>query len=304
MKSYTLDIKKVGAIENQSFEIKPFTILTGLTDNGEKDLLDLITDISFQGKMIIDHIFSHILHKYAITNLQATEEFEFDTHDIEKCLEQTCNQGHREFSIHIDKYEKFKMKGVYDSGNQIVTVNYNDGEPKVYHIDKKDWRYGKVMLIHYLNKNFRKNYKFPISHITFTSNVHPEDQVQEIDDIMKSYNKGIWQVIFTHSDYSLQRINQYIKLGVIYNKKKSIYKDLLKECNMNDSVLDIDDINHYFFDKQDNKLEVKNVKVDENGTSMVSFYNIVNQLTDNEHNIDDQLDNILYGTSEENVDNW
>jgi hypothetical protein len=122
------------------------------------------------------------------------------------------------------------------------------------------------------------------------SHLHPKNQEILIKYLVKAMNNGLKVLITTHSDYILERVNNFIRLNNITdegNKKK-----IMNNWNYDDDcLLDSDKINVYSFkNTKKYSFEAKKLNISKLGIEESDFEEINNKLYEES---DDILDGLL-----------
>lgn len=107
------------------------------------------------------------------------------------------------------------------------------------------------------------------------NHIHPKNQLILVKYLVKAINQGLNIVITTHSDYIVEKFNNFIRLG---NANDEIFKRLGYDKS---NILDYDDVNIYYFKKEGKydytaePLDINQTGFDEN-----SFYEVNTELYD------------------------
>ena len=107
------------------------------------------------------------------------------------------------------------------------------------------------------------------------NHIHPKNQLILVKYLVKAINQGLNIIITTHSDYIVEKFNNFIRLGSANNE---IFDKLgYDESN----ILDYGDVNIYNFKNVDKYTYVADsVDINETGFDENSFYDVNNELYD------------------------
>lgn len=132
------------------------------------------------------------------------------------------------------------------------------------------------------------------------AHLHPQMQLAVIDLLATCFNEGMMFQFTTHSDYVIQRINQLIKLNYIRLNSSDDFTQLCKMYGLSEqNCLDKNMIKVYFFElKEDGKIDVEDLNINDKGIPMVTFFDVVKNMT----SFEDHLDNVMEKIQSENAD--
>ncbi len=109
------------------------------------------------------------------------------------------------------------------------------------------------------------------------AHLHPANQLMIADLISMIVNAGGRVLITTHSDYIVSRINNNIKKFLLSKKKSKTFLDPQK-------------VSAYLFKKDNKRVEVQELSIDEQGISMENFEEVVSELLEESSLLDVKLE--------------
>lgn len=122
------------------------------------------------------------------------------------------------------------------------------------------------------------------------AHLHPSMQVAVADLVAAYKNKGAFFQITTHSDYFLARINQLIKLQEQEDQKEELAKEMSVPVI---AALDKKEVVAYYFYRNDKgKVEVRKLEVSVHGVPFATFYDVVNELQEQNDVLDAMLSKV------------
>ena len=138
---------------------------------------------------------------------------------------------------------------------------------------------------------FLKNLLMPNDLLIFEepeSHLHPDSQVKIAKVISKLIKKNLNLIITTHSDFLLQKINNYLKISVLPLEK-------IIEIFGEDLSIQADDvaINLFIRDDETNQTMVKMLEFDSFGLTEDIFYQITKELYQESSIIDELINRVL-----------
>ena len=107
------------------------------------------------------------------------------------------------------------------------------------------------------------------------NHIHPKNQLILVKYLVKAINKGLNIIITTHSDYIVEKFNNFIRLG---NANKKLFKKLGYEKN---NILNYENVSIYNFKKESEYSYITEpIEINETGFDENSFYEVNNELYD------------------------
>lgn len=123
------------------------------------------------------------------------------------------------------------------------------------------------------------------------AHLHPQMQIAMIDLLATCFNDGFLFQFTTHSDYVMQRINQLVKLEFIRKNDKKQFEKICEAFGLTERhCIKKEDVKVYFFEvNEDGNVEIDDLQVDKEGFPLVTFFEVVNEMTV----IEDALNNVI-----------
>lgn len=107
------------------------------------------------------------------------------------------------------------------------------------------------------------------------NHIHPKNQLILVKYLVKAINEGLNIIITTHSDYIVEKFNNFIRLG---NANDEIFEKLEYDKS---NILKYEDVSIYNFKKESKYNYVtESVEINETGFDENSFYEVNNELYD------------------------
>lgn len=123
------------------------------------------------------------------------------------------------------------------------------------------------------------------------AHLHPEMQIAVMDLLACCFSDGMQFQFTTHSDYIMQRVNQMIKLEYIRKKNSVEFKRICEQYRLSEHhCIKREDVKVYYFKADENgNVEIVDLVITEQGFPMVTFFNVVQAMSD----IEDNLNNVI-----------
>ncbi|MBR0272460.1 MAG: AAA family ATPase, partial [Methanobrevibacter sp.] len=116
--------------------------------------------------------------------------------------------------------------------------------------------------------------------------INPKNQLILVKYLVKAINEGLNIIITTHSDYILEKFNNFMRLG---NANDEIFEKLGYEKN---NILDYENVSIYNFKKESKYSYIaEKIEINETGFDENNFYEVNNELYDESVDIIDAQKN-------------
>jgi len=120
------------------------------------------------------------------------------------------------------------------------------------------------------------------------AHLHPQAQIEMARLLVMLVNAGAKVLITTHSDYIISEISNCIKLSNI--NKNELTKYLKKYELSKDIVISKDRVSTYLFKENKNKVEAKELNIDNYGIDNENFDEILDELLDRTQEINENIE--------------
>ena len=107
------------------------------------------------------------------------------------------------------------------------------------------------------------------------NHIHPKNQLVLVKYLVKAINQGLKIIITTHSDYIIEKFNNFIRLG---RANEELFNKLGYDKS---NILDYNDVRIYYFKKNDKySFTAESLDINETGFDENSFYEVNTELYD------------------------